>query len=293
MNAFVKRIGNYLSLVRFSHTIFAMPFALLGFFTALNTEGYNFTWRLIILVLLCMVFARNAAMGFNRYVDYKFDSINPRTAKREIPSGIISPRSALLFVIINSILFIAAAAIINRLTMFLSPLALIIILAYSLTKRFTSLSHFILGLALSLAPVGAYISVTGKFGLQPILYSFVVLCWVSGFDIIYSLQDSEFDIKNKLLSIPVRLGIKKSLMISALLHLLAVALVVLSGLIFNSGVLYWIGTIIFSLMLIYEHIIVKPGDIISITKAFGTMNSYAGVSFCAFAIADLYLKLTL
>lgn len=293
MNAFVKRIGNYLSLVRFSHTIFAMPFALLGFFTALNTEGYNFTWRLIILVLLCMVFARNAAMGFNRYVDYKFDSINPRTAKREIPSGIISPRSALLFVIINSILFIAAAAFINRLTMFLSPLALIIILAYSLTKRFTSLSHFILGLALSLAPLGAYISVTGKFGLQPILYSFVVLCWVSGFDIIYSLQDSEFDIKNKLLSIPVRLGMKKSLMISALLHLLAVALVVLSGLIFNSGVLYWIGTIIFSLMLIYEHIIVKPGDIMSITKAFGTMNSYAGVSFCAFAIADLYLKLTL
>ncbi|MFO7852712.1 MAG: UbiA-like polyprenyltransferase [Bacteroidota bacterium] len=293
MNAFVKRIGNYLSLVRFSHTLFAMPFALLGFFTALNTEGYNFTWRLIILVLLCMVFARNAAMGFNRYVDYKFDSINPRTAKREIPSGVISPRSALLFVIINSILFIAAAALINRLTMFLSPLALIIILAYSLTKRFTSLSHFILGLALSLAPLGAYISVTGKFGLQPILYSLVVLCWVSGFDIIYSLQDSKFDIKNKLLSIPVRLGIKKSLMISSLLHLLAVAFVVLSGLVFNSGVLYWIGAIIFSLMLIYEHIIVKPDDIMSITKAFGTMNSYAGVSFCAFAIADLYLKLTL
>lgn len=293
MNAFVKRIGNYLSLVRFSHTIFAMPFALLGFFTAINTENYNFTWRLVILVLLCMVFARNAAMGFNRYVDYKFDSINPRTAKREIPSGIISPRSALLFVIINSILFIAAAGLINRLTMFLSPLALIIILGYSLTKRFTSSSHFILGLALSLSPLGAYISVTGRFDLQPILYSFVVLCWVSGFDIIYSLQDSEFDIKNKLLSIPVSLGVKKSLIISALLHLLAVALVVLSGLTAKSGILYWIGTIIFSLMLIYEHIIVKPDDIMSITKAFGTVNSYAGVSFCAFAITDLYLKLTL
>jgi 4-hydroxybenzoate polyprenyltransferase len=293
MNLFVIKIRNYLSLVRFNHTIFAMPFALLGFFIAINTEGYHFTWRLLILVLLCMVFARNSAMGFNRYADHKFDSLNPRTAGREIPQGIISPRSALAFVIFNSILFIAATGFINKLTMFLSPLALIIILGYSFTKRFTSLSHFILGLALSLAPVGAYISVTGKFDIIPVLYSLVVLCWVSGFDIIYSLQDSEFDIDNKLLSIPVSLGIKQSLMLSAFLHLLAIILVILSGLLSETGLLYWLGTIIFSLMLIYEHVIVKPGDMASITKAFGTINSYAGVSFCAFAIADLYFKVAI
>ncbi len=292
MNSFVTRISNYLSLVRFSHTIFAMPFALLGFFTAINTEGYYFTWRLLILVLLCMVFARNAGMGFNRYADHKVDSMNPRTDRREIPAGIISPRSALVFVIANSILFIAAAGFINKLTMFLSPLALVIILGYSLTKRFTSLSHFFLGLALSLAPVGAYISVTGKFDTVPVLYSFVVLCWVSGFDIIYSLQDSEFDINNKLLSIPVSLGVKQSLILSAFLHLLAIVFVVSSGLISGAGLLYWLGTLIFSVMLIYEHIIVKPDDRMSITKAFGTINSYAGVSFCAFAIADLYIHLS-
>ncbi|MBN1387350.1 MAG: UbiA family prenyltransferase [Bacteroidales bacterium] len=292
MNLLIKRIRNYLSLVKFSHTIFAMPFALLGFFIAINTEGYNFTWRLLILVLLCMVFARNAAMGFNRYVDHTFDSLNPRTASREIPQGIISPRSALVFVIANSILFITAAGFINKLTMFLSPLALVIILGYSLTKRFTSLSHFILGLALSLAPVGAYISVTGRFDIIPVFYSLVVLCWVSGFDIIYSLQDSEFDIENKLLSIPVSLGIRQSLLLSAFLHLVAIVLVILSGLLSESGLLFWFGTIIFSLMLIYEHIIVKPYDMASITKAFGAINSYAGISFCAFAIADLYLKLS-
>ncbi len=252
MNSFVTRISNYLSLVRFSHTIFAMPFALLGFFNAINTEGYYFTWRLLILVLLCMVFARNAAMGFNRYADHKVDSMNPRTDRREIPAGIISPRSALVFVIANSILFIAAAGFVNKLTMFLSPLALVIILGYSLTKRFTSLSHFFLGLALSLAPVGAYISVTGKFDTVPVLYSFVVLFWVSGFDIIYSLQDSEFDINNKLLSIPVSLGVKQSLILSAFLHLLAIVFVVSSGLISGAGLLYWLGTLIFSVSFRYN-----------------------------------------
>ncbi len=292
MNSFVIRIQHYLSLVKFSHTIFAMPFALLGFFTAINTEGYSFTWRLLILVLLCMVFARNAAMGFNRYADHKFDRLNPRTASREIPKGIISPRAALVFVIGNSILFIAAAGFINRLTMFLSPVALVIILGYSLTKRFTSLSHFILGLALSLAPVGAYISVTGRFDIMPVLYSLVVLCWVAGFDIIYSLQDSEFDLSNKLLSMPVSLGIKQSLTLSAFLHLLAIILVTLSGLLSGAGLLYWLGNAVFTVMLVYEHIIVKPDDTRSISRAFGTINSYAGVSFCAFAIADLYFKLS-
>ncbi|HDZ41797.1 MAG TPA: 4-hydroxybenzoate octaprenyltransferase [Bacteroidetes bacterium] len=293
MGSLLKRIGNYLSLVKFSHTIFAMPFALLGFFTAINTGNNAFTWRLFILVLLCMVFARNSAMGFNRYADHKFDRLNPRTSSREIPSGIISPVSALIFVIVNSILFIISASLINRLTMFLSPLALFIILGYSMTKRFTSVSHMFLGLALSLAPVGAYIAVTGKFATVPVLYSLIVLFWVGGFDIIYSLQDSEFDSNNRLFSIPVKLGLKQALIISAFLHLLAVLSAIISGFTAHAGLLYWIGTVIFTLMLIYEHIILKPGDTSSILKAFGTINSYAGVSFCAFAIADLYIHLSL
>lgn len=289
MDSLFKGINNYLSLVKFSHTIFAMPFALLGFFTAINTGDNQFTWRLLILVVLCMVFARNAAMGFNRYTDHKYDRQNPRTASRELPSGIISPRSALVFVIVNSILFIITAAFINRLTMILSPLALFVILGYSLTKRFTSMSHLFLGLALSLAPLGAYIAVSGEFNLLPVLYSLVVLFWVSGFDIIYALQDSEFDKKNKLMSIPVHLGIKKALAFSAFLHFLSIVAVLAAGLQAPWGLLYWIGALVFTLMLIYEHIIVKPGDNDSISKAFGMINSYAGLAFCAFAIADLYL----
>ncbi|MDT8400368.1 MAG: UbiA-like polyprenyltransferase [Bacteroidales bacterium] len=289
MDSLLKRISNYLSLVKFSHTVFAMPFALLGFFTAISAGDNEFTWRLFILVLLCMVFARNSAMGFNRYADYKFDRLNPRTSSREIPSGIIKPGSALIFVTVNAILFIISASLINRLTMFLSPLALFIILGYSMTKRFTSMSHLFLGLALSLAPVGAYISVTGEFATVPLLYSLIVLFWVGGFDIIYSLQDSEFDSVNSLFSLPAKLGLKQALVISAFFHFLAVLSATVSGLIAHSGLLYWIGTVIFSMMLVYEHIIIKPGDNKSISRAFAMINSYAGLAFCAFAIADLYI----
>lgn len=291
MNSLLKRISDYFSLVRFSHTIFAMPFALLGFFTAVKSGENEFTWRLFILVLLCMVFARNAAMGFNRYADHKFDKLNPRTRGREIPSGKISPVSALVFVIANALLFILAASFINRLTMFLSPLALLVILGYSLTKRFTSFSHLFLGLALGLAPLGAYIAVTGSFDILPVLYGLIVLFWVSGFDIIYSLQDAAYDNDRGLLSIPVKLGYKQSLILSAFLHFLSLAFVFLSGLLAPRGLLYWLGALVFALMLIYEHIIIKPGDNSSILKAFGTINSYAGVSFCALAIADLYIRL--
>ena len=291
MNSLLKRIRDYFSLVRFSHTIFAMPFALLGFFTAVKSGENEFTWSLFILVVLCMVFARNAAMGFNRYADHKFDRLNPRTEGREIPAGKISPRSALVFVIANSLLFILAAAFINRLTMVLSPLALLVILGYSLTKRFTSFSHLVLGLALGLAPLGAYIAVAGRFDILPVLYGLIVLFWVSGFDIIYSLQDSAFDNDRGLLSMPVKLGYKQSLVLSAFLHFLSLAFVFLSGLLAPRGILYWLGALIFALMLIYEHIIIKPGDNSSILKAFGTINSYAGVFFCAFAIADLYIRL--
>ncbi|MEM9821016.1 MAG: UbiA-like polyprenyltransferase, partial [Bacteroidota bacterium] len=175
---------HYLSLIKFSHTIFALPFALLGFFLAAHRSGDpSFPWHLLLLVILCMVFARSAAMAFNRYLDRDIDLKNPRTANREIPAGVISPNAALAFVVINSLLFIACTWWINPICFYLSPLALLIILGYSYTKRFTFLCHFVLGLGLALAPVGAYLAVLGKFDLIPVLYGLVVLFWVSGFDI--------------------------------------------------------------------------------------------------------------
>jgi len=214
MNGVSKKIGDYLSLVKFSHTVFAFPFAIIGFSLATTYDGFDFSLRILVLILLSMVFARNSAMGFNRIADRRFDALNPRTASREIPAGIINTRNAMLFVIINSVLFIVVAGFINRLTLFLSPVALLVILGYSLTKRITILCHFILGLGLSLAPIGAFISVTGHFAALPVVYSFLVLTWVSGFDILYALQDEEFDKTNNLFSIPASTGRKRAILIS-------------------------------------------------------------------------------
>ncbi|MEZ4949310.1 MAG: UbiA-like polyprenyltransferase [Saprospiraceae bacterium] len=195
-------MNNYLSLIKFSHTIFALPFALLGFFLATNLPGIEFSWLNLILVLLCMVFARSAAMAFNRYLDRDIDSKNPRTATREIPAGIISPKSALTFVVLNCVGFVITTWFLNPLCFYLSPVALLVVLGYSYTKRFTWLCHFVLGLGLSLAPIGAYLAAGGQFDLIPILLSLVVLFWVGGFDVIYALQDEQFDQSNALYSVP-------------------------------------------------------------------------------------------
>jgi len=291
MNGLFKKITDYLSLVKFSHTVFAMPFALLGFFTAVSSDSYGFSTRLLLLVLLCMVFARNAAMGFNRYADKHIDARNPRTAGREIPSGKISPGAVLVFVIVNSILFMVSAGFINTLTLILSPVALLVILGYSLTKRFTSLSHLFLGLSLSLSPVGAYIAVTGHFDIVPILFGVIVLTWVGGFDIIYSVQDEGFDRSNDLFSIPARLGPQGALYISRILHLISAVTVIATGIIGSKGFLYYTGSGIFMMMLLIEHILARPGDSKRINMAFATVNSFAGLIFSSFAIADIYITL--
>ena len=290
MKPLVNRITDYLSLIKFSHTIFAMPFALIGFFLAASQEMYGFSGRLLILVVLCMVFARSAAMAFNRYIDFRYDSANPRTSTRELPAGTISRRSALMFVIVSSVLFIATTAFINKLTLWLSPVALAVILGYSLTKRFTALCHFILGLGLSLAPIGAYIAVTGKFDLLPLIYSAIVLTWVGGFDIIYALQDDEFDRLQKLFSLPAVLGRQTALRLSVVSHIITASMVAAAGYAGNGGPLYWVGALIFILLLIAQHRIVKPDDLSRVTLAFGTTNGLAGVIFAAFVIADLYLR---
>jgi 4-hydroxybenzoate polyprenyltransferase len=336
----MKKVRSYLSLIKFSHTIFAMPFALIGFFIALTGMDYTtavvpgwhtevYQWNLnktigwgpdrlgspqfsddsllgkifagehnntglvaqyFILVVLCMVFARSAAMAFNRYLDRKFDAKNPRTAIREIPAGTLKAGAVLWFTIANCLLFIACCFFINRLCFYLSPVALAVVLGYSYTKRFTPLCHLILGLGLSLAPIGAYLAVTGSFALLPVLFSLTVLFWVSGFDIIYALQDEDFDKSQQLYSIPAWLGKAKALRVSELLHLLSAAAVILAGMYGRFGWLYWAGTAVFMGMLVYQHSIVGPNDLKRVNLAFMTANGIASVVFAIFVISDLFMN---
>ena len=287
----MSKVRNYLSLIKFSHTIFAMPFAMIGYILGAKTFNFHFSILNFSLVILCMVFARSAAMAFNRYLDRNYDAANPRTATREIPGGIISANNALVFTIISCALFLVTCFFINSLCFYLSPVALAVVLGYSYTKRFTPLCHLILGLGLSLAPIGAFIAVTGFFSILPIIFSLIVLFWVSGFDIIYALQDEEFDKSQNLYSIPAWLGKSKALRISELFHLLSTGAVIVAGFIGEFGWLYWIGAAIFCGMLIYQHSIVKPNDLKRVNLAFMTSNGIASVVFAIFVIADLFVNI--
>lgn len=282
------KVKNYLSLVKFAHTIFALPFALIGYFIATRADGYLFSWNSLLLVLLCMLFARNAAMSFNRYADRKFDGLNPRTSEREIPASIIKPGSALAFTIINSILFVVATWFINSICFWLSPVALAVILGYSYSKRYTALAHFILGLGLSLAPAGAYLAVAGHFSVLPVVLSLAVLLWVSGFDIIYALQDDAFDRSQSLHSLPALLGRNRALILSAVLHGMVAFLLLWMGYAGNFGTIYWVGYAIFVALLLYQHFLVKPLDLSRVNVAFFTLNGIASLLFSVFTIADLF-----
>jgi 4-hydroxybenzoate polyprenyltransferase len=276
----------YLSLVTFSHTIFAMPFAFIGFFLAISTTTYHFEWQKLVLMLFCMVFARNSAMAFNRYLDRDIDAKNPRTKVRDIPAGRISPTAALTFTLINCALFIATTWFINRLCFYLSPVALLVVLGYSATKRFTALCHLVLGLGLSLAPIGAYLVVTGHFALLPVFFSLSVLCWVSGFDIIYALQDEDFDRNENLHSIPAYLGKVNALRLSSFLHVLSAAFIIMHAIFTTVGWHYYEGIVFFCSMLIYQHRLVKPNDLSRVNFAFMTTNGIASVVFAAFFLLD-------
>jgi 4-hydroxybenzoate polyprenyltransferase len=308
----MSTVKNYLSLIKFSHTIFALPFALVGFFIGLFHKKFGEipfkgspdvileegrltdilsrdTYILLLLVLACMVTARTAAMAFNRYLDRHYDAQNPRTLVREIPKGIIKPENALMFTIVNCVLFTAFTWFINPLCFFLSPVALLVILGYSYTKRFTPLCHLILGLGLSLAPIGAYLAVTAQFTLLPIFFSLAVICWVSGFDIIYALQDEEFDKSQQLYSIPASVGKKNALRVSRILHVVSALFVVVAGWYGGFGLWYWAGVVIFCGMLIYQQSIVKPHDLKRVNLAFMTANGVASVVFAIFVITDLFV----
>jgi 4-hydroxybenzoate polyprenyltransferase len=294
----MSRFRNYLSLVKFSHTLFALPFAMIGFFLGIlgrrtmheiKPSGMPVLLLRFFLVLVCMVTARSAAMAFNRYLDRHFDARNPRTAIREIPRGIIAPNSALRFVMICCFLFMISCWFINPICFYLSPVALFVILFYSYTKRFTALCHLVLGIGLSLAPIGAFLAVTGHFELLPLLFSGAVICWVSGFDIIYAMQDVDFDKSENLYSIPTALGKKQALRISSLLHILSASFVMVAGVIGGFGAWYWVGVILFTGMLVFQHMIVKPNDLSRVNLAFMTTNGIASVVFALFVIADMFI----
>ena len=288
-------VKNYLSLVKFSHTIFAMPFALIGFvlgIAALKNNNIELQTNEVIirfcLVLVCMITARSAAMAFNRYLDRHFDQLNPRTAIREIPAGIIKAEKALGFVMVNAVIFIIATYFINTICFYLSPVALFVILFYSYTKRFTYLCHLVLGVGLSLAPIGAYLAVTGVFNILPLLFSFAIIFWVSGFDIIYSLQDADFDKSQLLYSIPSYWGLNKALSIARVLHVYSASFVIVAYFIGGFHWIYLIGLLVFVGMLLYQNSIVKPTDLSKVNIAFMTANGIASIVFSIFVIAAIF-----
>lgn len=283
---------DYLSLVTFSHTIFALPFAIIGFTLGVATGQASFSWITLLLVVGCMVFARSAAMAFNRLVDARYDAANPRTSTRDIPAGRISAPAAAWFVVINCACFIACAYALNFLCFVLSPVALAVVLGYSYTKRFTWLCHLVLGIGLGLAPIGAYVAVVGEFGYLPVLYGAVVLLWVAGFDIVYALQDRDFDRTQGLSSVPTRFGESRSFWLSRGLHTGCVALLVLATYVMVERwppAVGWVvsAAVVFAGALVYQHRLVRPGNLDKIDRAFFTTNGVASVAYATLVVVGI------
>jgi 4-hydroxybenzoate polyprenyltransferase len=272
-------VSRFLRLIRFSHTIFALPFALGALIVAAN--GWP-SLRIFILVVLCMVFARTAAMLFNRVIDWSLDQRNPRTASRHL---LISKSGAIVLLGVNSCGFLLAAAAINRLTLILAPVALALIFFYSLTKRFTSATHFFLGLALAIAPIGAWIAQTGRIALAPVVLAAGVICWVAGFDLIYATQDYDFDRREGIRSLVVKLGIARSLRLAQLLHLLTFVALIAFGVVAQLGALYYWSMPLIAAALLYEH---KTGklDLTGINRAFFQSNAFVSAVFLIAVCVD-------
>jgi len=283
-------IGKYASLVKFAHTVFALPFALVAFLLALQEPDARFTWVLLLQILLCMVFARNAAMGFNRYVDREIDARNPRTAGRDVPTGRVSPRQALAFTLVNTALFIAVTWTINTLCGILSVVALVVLLGYSYLKRYTWLCHFGVGLALGLAPAGAFVAVTGYPTWALVVLCFMVFFWASGFDILYSLADEEVDQQQGLHSIPQQFGRRKAMRISVWVHvpefILVPLFLYLTGLTDAWGIA---AGVFFLAMLVYQHAIISPNNLTRLNAAFFTANGLASIVFCTLIYLSVLL----
>jgi 4-hydroxybenzoate polyprenyltransferase len=286
----VEKIRNYASLVRFSHTVFALPFAFASL--VLAWPNHPITLRTVLWILVAMVGARTAAMGFNRLADRKFDALNPRTEAWELPKGTVKIWEAGLLTLVASLIFVFGAYQLNWTCFVLSPVALAVIFFYSLTKRFTWASHLFLGVALSLAPIGAWLAVTSSpTNLQelviPLCLGFAVVFWLAGFDIIYSLQDREFDSAQGLHSIPVRFGVTGALRLSTFFHICTIVFLFLVGVAAHLGIIYWIGCLAVSLILLWEHRIVRPNDLSRINRAFFDFNAYVSIGYFLVTLADV------
>jgi len=282
----VSRIATYFAFVRFSHSVFALPFALTGALLAWREQP--FSWVQVAWIIVCMVAARSAAMGFNRVVDARFDALNPRTAMREIPRGVMRRWEAALFVLVSSIVFVYGASRLSTLCLALSPVALVIVFWYSLAKRFTTYTQLFLGLAMAVAPVGGWIAAGGRGGAEPWLLGLAIGLWVGGFDILYACQDVDFDRGHGLRSIPVRFGVARAILLSRLMH---VATVVVMGVLWSVAtlpLLYLAGVAIVAVLLAYEQSLVSADDLSQVKKAFD-LNGYVGIVYFAVTALALYI----
>ena len=284
MKRIIKKTATLLEMIKFSHTVFALPFAVMSAFIA--ADGLPAA-RQLFWILMCMVGARSAAMSFNRIVDARLDAKNPRTAQRAIPAGKLTRFETAMFMALMIALFVFSAYRLNRLAFMLSPVALVVILGYSYTKRFTDYSHFVLGLALAIAPVGAWIAVNEDFHIIAILLGLAVVLWTAGFDIIYACQDMDFDRREGLYSLPKRLGASRALALSALLHAAMVGVLIVVAAMAGLGMLFLGGAVLVAGLLIYEHSIVKPHDFSRVNTAFFNVNGAVSLLLMALTIADI------
>ena len=282
----IRKLGIILEMIKFEHTLFALPFALISMMVAAHGMP---EWRIVGWILVAMVGARSAAMAFNRIADARIDAANPRTATRAIPAGLVSVGVAYMFVIVSAGMLVLAAYMLNPLAFALSPIALAVVLTYSYSKRFTSLSHLWLGLALGIAPVGAWIAVTGKIGFPSMVLSAAVMLWTAGFDIIYSLQDVDFDRKMGLFSLPARIGASRALSVSRLFHVAMLGLLIWFGVLCELGLFYYIGVAFVGILLAYEQRMVSPKDLSRVNAAFFTLNGCVSIALLVFVILDIYL----
>jgi 4-hydroxybenzoate polyprenyltransferase len=289
MTALFQRAKLYLELVKFEHTIFALPFALIGMLLAAHQTRAGLTPHTILWIVVAMVGARSAAMAFNRLVDADFDAQNPRTANRHLPRGLLSRTQVTAFLLCAAGLFVLAAAQLNRLCLMLSPVALLFTLGYSYTKRFTALCHFFLGMATGIAPIGAWLAVTGSFAWPPILLWLSVMLWIGGFDIIYALQDYDFDLQAPLYSLPKRIGKAGALTVSRLMHAIMILLLFMVGRLCHLHLLYLLGLTIVAALIFYEQSLVKPDDIRRVNLAFFTLNGWVSVTLFGFVLLDVLL----
>ena len=283
----MQRLLTYLAFVRFSHTVFALPFALTGALLAWRT--HPFSWSQIVWIAVCMVSARSAAMGFNRLVDARFDALNPRTAMRELPRGVLTTRDAILFVLVSSVVFVYAAGRLSTLCLLLSPVALVIVFWYSLAKRYTSYTQLFLGLAMAVAPVGGWIAAGGRGGAEPWLLGLAIGVWVGGFDILYACQDLDFDRAHGLRSIPVRFGVRRAIQLSRAMHVITVVAMVALARFADLPPLYLGGVAVVACLLAYEQSLVSERDLSQVKRAFD-LNGYVGIIYFAATAVSLVVR---